>query len=217
MSSRAGRNSPRIITVHPESPQLRLLQNAIDAIQSGAIVALPTESGYALTGQLTASCAQTLRRMRDLDERHPLTLLCANLSVVGHMAHVDNAQHRILKRALPGPYTFILPSGADMPRRITHPKLKTVGIRVPSHKVAQVVCAQIEGPLLSATAIAPGESNPLSDPQALHETFGAQLDCVIESGQVEPVGTTVIDLTTAPYGVLRKGAVEDDFLKELLA
>src|SRR5688572_17426482 len=148
--------------VHPENPQPRLLKQAAQILHAGGIAAVPTDSSYALVCQLDdKAAAENLRRIRGVDDKHHLTLLCRDLSVLASYARVDNRQYRLLKQGTPGPYTFILEATKEVPRRVSHPQRRTIGLRVPDHKVTQELLALVGEPLLSTTLIAPGESEPM--------------------------------------------------------
>src|SRR6476660_208797 len=167
--------------IHPENPQLRLVRQAAQIIQSGGIVALPTDACYALTARLDDKAAvERLRRIRGIDEKHHLTLLCRDLSEIAVYARVDNSQYRLLKSATPGPYTFILEATREVPRRLSHPSRKTIGLRVPGHVVLQELLAMHHGPLLATTMIAPGETEPMTDPREIRDRFQHQLAGVVD-------------------------------------
>ena len=192
--------------LHPENPQIRLIRQTVQLLRQGEICAVPTDSGYALLAHLDDSAAAAkLRRLRGLDERHHLTLLCADLSQLGQMARVDNRQYRLLKAATPGPYTFILEATRDVPRRVSHPSRKTIGLRVPDHPVLHALLAEFGEPVLSTTLIPPGESEPLNDPQEIREQYEHTVAAVLDSGPCPVLPTTVIDLSTGTPEVIRQG------------
>src|SRR6187399_1214988 len=158
--------------VHPLNPQPRLLKQAAQILQAGGVAAIPTDSSYALACHLDdKAAAEQLRRIRGVDERHHLTLLCRDLSELASYARVDNRQYRLLKQGTPGPYTFILEATKEVPRRLSHPSRRTIGLRVPEHKVTQELLALFGEPLLSTTLIAPGETEPMADAQQIRERF----------------------------------------------
>lgn len=192
--------------IHPQNPQLRLLKQAAQIINDGGIVALPTDSCYALVCQLDNKDAVTrIRQMRQVDDKHHLTLLCRDLSEVSLYAKVDNLQYRLLKAATPGTYTVILEATKEVPRRLSHPSRKTIGLRVPLHHVARALLEEVGQPLISTTLILPGEDDALTDPEEVRERLGHQLDLVIDSGACGLEPTTVIDLTGAIPELLRRG------------
>lgn len=192
--------------IHATHPQLRLIRLAAEILRGGGLIAYPTDSCYALGCQVGDSKAlERLRRVRRLDEKHHLTLMCRDLSEIAAYAIVGNAQYRLLKAATPGSYTFILRATRELPRRLLHPKRKTIGVRVPSHAVAHALLAQLNEPMLSATLLLPGDSRPLSDAAEIRARLEHELDLVIDSGSCGVVPTTVVDLTGTEPLVLRKG------------
>jgi tRNA threonylcarbamoyl adenosine modification protein (Sua5/YciO/YrdC/YwlC family) len=196
--------------VHPQNPQPRLLKQAIALIGQGGVLAVPTDSSYALVCHLDDKAAvDQLRRIRGVDDKHHLTLLCRDLSELSSYARVNNAQFKILKLGTPGAYTFVLDASKEVPKRLSHPSRKTIGLRVPQHAVLQGLLALHEGPLLATTLIAPGEIDAMNDPQAIRERFERVLAAVIDAGACAMQPTTVIDLTPLSNGdapvVLRQG------------
>ncbi len=192
--------------VHPTHPQPRLLKLAADILHAGGVCAVPTDSSYALVCHLDdKSAAERLRRIRQVDAKHHLTLLCRDLSELARFARVDNTQFRRLKLGTPGPYTFILEATKEVPRRLSHPSRRTIGLRVPEHPVTQALLAILGQPLLATTLIAPDESEPLNDPQEIRERFQHQLQGVIDAGACAMEPTTVIDMTEAQPLLLRLG------------
>jgi tRNA threonylcarbamoyl adenosine modification protein (Sua5/YciO/YrdC/YwlC family) len=199
--------------VHPDNPQARLLKQAAGLLERGGIVAVPTDSSYALACHLDdKAAADHLRAIRGVDEKHHLTLLCRDLSELSSYAMVDNKQYRLLKSATPGPYTFILEATKEVPRRVSHPQRKTIGLRVPDHKALQALLALHGAPLLATTLIAPGETQPLNDAARIRERFERQIAAVIDAGACASEPTTVIDLVPMGGGgepvVLRQGRGE---------
>jgi len=187
--------------VHPENPQPRLLKQAAALLQKGGVVAVPTDSSYALVCHLDdKNAADLLRRIRQVDDKHHLTLLCRDLSELSNYARVDNRQYRLLKLATPGAYTFILEATKEVPRRVSHPSRKTIGLRVPEHKALQELLALHGAPLLATTLIAPGETEPLNDAQEIREKFEQVLAAVVDAGACPSAPTTVIDLTPMGTG-----------------
>lgn len=193
-------------TVHPDNPQPRLLKQAVQLLQQGQVLAVPTDSSYALVCHLDDKAAvDKLRRIRGIDERHHLTLLCRDLSELANYARVDNRQYRLLKLGTPGPYTFILQASKEVPRRVSHPQRKSIGLRVPEHPALQALLALHAAPLLATTLILPGEVDPLSDPQAIREALEHPLGAVIDAGACSLQPTTVIDLSEDEPVVVRQG------------
>jgi len=175
-------------------------------IDDGGIVALPTDSSYALVCHLDDKGAvDRLRRIRGVDDKHHLTLLCRDLSEIATYARVDNRQYRLLKAVTPGPYTFILEATREVPRRLSHPSRKTIGLRVPEHAIAQALLAELGQPLLGTTLILPGDDLPLNDPDEIREALQKQLELVIDGGACSLLPTSVIDLTGDVPAVLREG------------
>jgi tRNA threonylcarbamoyl adenosine modification protein (Sua5/YciO/YrdC/YwlC family) len=196
--------------VHPENPQVRLLKQAVALLESGGIVAVPTDSSYALACHLDdKSAVDRLRQIRGMDHRHHLTLMCRDLSELANYARVDNRQYRLLKSATPGAYTFILDATREVPRRVSHPQRKSVGLRVPDHRVLQQLLAIHGAPLLATTLIPPHETEPLNDAQEIRERFERQIAGVIDAGACPSQPTSVIDLTPMGNGgeavVVRRG------------
>lgn len=192
--------------VHPQNPQARLLKQAGQLLADGGLVAVPTDSSYAVVARLDdKSAADALRKLRGLDERHHLTLLCRDLAEIGHFARVDNRQYRFLKLATPGPWTFILEATREVPRRVSHPSRKTIGIRVPNHKVTLELLEAAGSPLISTTLIPEDEDSPLNDAQQIFDRYEHQLAAVIDGGACPLTPTTVIDLSGPEPQVTRRG------------
>lgn len=192
--------------IHPDNPQPRLIVQAAQIIRSGGIVALPTDSCYALVCQLDDKDAVTrLRRIRHVDDKHHLTLLCRDLAEIANYARVDNQQYRMLKAATPGPYTFILEATKEVPRRVSHPSRKTIGLRVPENTIAQELLQELAQPLLGTTLILPGDEQPLTDPDDVRERLEKQVELVIDGGACSFEPTTVIDMTGAQPELRRQG------------
>jgi tRNA threonylcarbamoyl adenosine modification protein (Sua5/YciO/YrdC/YwlC family) len=182
--------------VHPDNPQQRLLKQAVTLLERGDVIAVPTDSSYALVCHLDDKDAvDRLRRIRQVDDKHHLTLLCRDLSELANYAKVDNKQYRLLKAATPGPYTFLLEATKEVPRRVSHPQRKTIGLRVPDHKVLCELLTLHGAPLLATTLIPPGETEPLNDAQEIRERFEKQIGGVIDAGACASEPTTVVDLT----------------------
>ena len=196
--------------LHPDNPQPRLLKQAVGLLERGGIVAVPTDSSYALACHLDdKAAADKLRQIRGVDDKHHLTLLCRDLSELANYARVDNKQYRLLKAATPGAYTFILEATREVPRRVSHPQRKTIGLRVPDHKALQELLALHGGPLLATTLIAPGDTEPMNDAREIRERFEHQVAAVLDAGACPSEPTTVVDLTPMGTGgdavVVREG------------
>ena len=192
--------------LHPDNPQHRLLKQAAQILHDGGIAAVPTDSSYALVCHLDdKAAAEKLRRIRAVDDKHHLTLLCRDLSELASHARVDNKQYRLLKLGTPGPFTFILEATKEVPRRVSHPSRRTIGLRVPDHKVLQELLTVFGQPLLATTLIAPGETEPLNDADEIRQRFGNQLQAVVDAGACAMQPTTVVDLTGAEPVLIRIG------------
>ena len=192
--------------VHPDNPQVRLLKQAVGLLEKGGILAVPTDSSYALVCHLDdKAAADKLRSIRGVDDKHHLTLLCRDLSELANYARVDNKQYRLLKAATPGAYTFILEASKEVPRRVSHPSRKTIGLRVPEHKTLQELLALHGSALLATTLIAKGESEPLNDAQDIRERYEHDIAAVIDAGACALEPTTVVDLTGDEPEVIRQG------------
>jgi tRNA threonylcarbamoyl adenosine modification protein (Sua5/YciO/YrdC/YwlC family) len=187
--------------VHPENPQPRLLKQAVALLSQGGILAVPTDSSYALACHLDdKAAADRLRQIRGVDDKHHLTLLCRDLSELANYARVDNRQYRLLKSATPGAYTFILEATREVPRRVSHPQRKTIGLRVPDHRVLHELLSLHGEPLLATTLIPPHEPDPMNDAQQIRERFEKLVAGVIDAGACPSEPTTVIDLTPMGTG-----------------
>ena len=192
--------------IHPDNPQLRLIKQAAQIIDNGGIVALPTDSCYALVCHLDDKDAvMRLRKIRGVDEKHHLTLLCRDLSEIALYAKVDNRQYRMLKAATPGPYTFILEATKEVPRRLSHPSRKTIGLRVPENTITHALLEELKQPLLGTTLILPDEVEPLTDPEQVRERLEKLVDLVIDGGACSLVPTTVVDMTRDTPELVRQG------------
>lgn len=196
----------QLFDLHPENLQSRLLKQAVAMLARGEVLAVPTDSSYALVCHLDdRAAADRLRRIRGVDDKHHLTLLCRDLSELASYARVDNRQFRLLKSATPGPYTFILEASKEVPRRLSHPSRKTIGLRLPDHRVLQELLALHNGPLLATTLIAPGDSEPLNDATDIRERFEHQIAAVINAGACPREPTTVLDLSGDEPALIRQG------------
>jgi tRNA threonylcarbamoyl adenosine modification protein (Sua5/YciO/YrdC/YwlC family) len=196
----------QFFSVHPDNPQIRLLKQAVTLLNQGGILAVPTDSSYALVCHLDdKAAADQLRRLRGMDDKHHLTLLCSDLSELANYAKVDNRQFRLIKQATPGAFTFILEATKEVPRRVSHPQRKTIGLRVPSHRVLQELLSLHAAPLLATTLIMPGEQDPLNDPQDIRMRLEHQVAGVIDAGACALEPTTVVDLCGDEPEVIRQG------------
>ena len=198
----------RYIDIHPVDPQQRTVDQTVALLREGGLIAYPTDSGYALGAQIgNASALDRIRSIRELDDKHHFTLVCRDFSQLGHFVHVDNAVFRAVKAATPGPYTFILPATPEVPKRLLQAKKKTVGVRIPDHKVALALVEALGEPLLSTTLILPGETEPMTQSWQIAEELDGRIDAVIDSGD-EVIGepTTVVDLSEGYAEVRRVGA-----------
>ncbi len=192
--------------VHPDNPQQRLIRSAADIIAAGGVIAYPTDSAYALGCQIGDKTAlDRIRRLRQLDKHHNFTLMVRDLSELANYARVDNSVFRTLKHLTPGPYTFILPATREVPRRLMHPKRKTIGLRVPDHAVAQALLATLGEPLMSVTLILPGDREPLIDPYEMRDLLGSQVDLVIDGGYCGMEPTTIVAIDEDGIQLVREG------------
>jgi tRNA threonylcarbamoyl adenosine modification protein (Sua5/YciO/YrdC/YwlC family) len=196
----------RYLIIHPDDPQPRLLAQAANEVRTGGVVAIPTDSCYALGCRLgDKDAVERIRRIRGVDERHHLTLMCRDLSEIAQFARVDNAQYRLLKAATPGSYTFILEGTKELPRRVLHPKRKTIGLRVPAHAVAQALLAELGEPLLTSTLMLPDEEAPLTEGWEIQDRLDDFLELILDGGHCGTVPTTIVDLSTLPPVLVRAG------------
>jgi tRNA threonylcarbamoyl adenosine modification protein (Sua5/YciO/YrdC/YwlC family) len=193
--------------IHPDNPQLRLMQQAARILHAGGIAAVPTDSSYALVCHLDdKAAAEQLRRIRGVDDKHHLTLLCRDLSELASYARVDNRQYRLLKLGTPGPFTFILQATKEVPRRVSHPQRRTVGLRVPDHRITQALLQAFGAqPLLATTLIRPGDTEPMNDPHLIREHLQKQIQAVVDAGACPAQPTTVIDLSGDEPVLVRAG------------
>lgn len=193
-------------SVHPDNPQPRLLKQAVALLNQGGVLAVPTDSSYALVCHMDdKTAADHLRKVRGVDDKHHLTLLCRDLSELANYAKVDNTQFRMLKQATPGAFTFILEATKEVPRRVSHPQRKTIGLRVPQHAVLQELLALHGEPLLATTLIPPGESDPLNDPEEIRDRYEKLIAGIIDAGACSLEPTTVVDCTGDHIEVVRQG------------
>lgn len=195
-----------LLSIHPESPQARLIAQAVEVIERNGVIVYPTDSGYALGCRLgDREAMERILQIRQIELSHHLTLVCHDLSELGQYARVDNQQYRLLKQLTPGAYTFILPATKEVPRRTLHPKRATIGLRVPDHPVAQALLKALGEPILSCTLMLPDDDVPLSDADDIAEKIGKRVNLIIDSGHCEPESTTVLDLTEDEIVVVREG------------
>ena len=197
----------RFLDVHPDNPQSRLISQVVDALRDDQLIAYPTDSGYALGSRVgNKDGRDRILRIRGLDDRHHFTLICKDFAQLGTMVHVDNSAFRAIKHATPGPYTFILPATPEVPRRLMHPKKKTVGVRIPEHAVVQALLEELGEPILTSTLIRPGEEDPRTLGWEIKEELDHQVDAVIDAGECGTDPTTVIDYSDGTPEVTRVGA-----------
>ncbi len=192
--------------IHPDNPQLRLIKQAVEVIRKGGVIAYPTDSSYAFGCHIGDSKAlDRIRQIRRVDDDHNFTLVCGDLSEVSKYARVDNHQYRLLKRFTPGPYTFILVATREVPRRLQHPKRKTIGLRIPEHNIALALLSELGEPMMSSTLILPGRSRPLNDAEDIREALEHQVDLVIDGGPCDIEPTSVISLEADAPEIRRIG------------
>ncbi|QCX26716.1 L-threonylcarbamoyladenylate synthase [Nocardioides jishulii] len=197
----------RYLDVHPDNPQARTIGQVVQALRDDALIAYPTDSGYALGCQLgNRDGRDRILKIRDLDERHHFTLMCSDFAQLGQFVHLDNSAFRAIKAATPGPYTFILPATSEVPKRLMHPKKRTVGVRITDHPVVCALLAELGEPLLTSTLILPGEEEARTMGWEIKEELDHQVDIVIEAGEVDARPTTVVDWSEGYPVVLREGA-----------
>lgn len=197
----------RYFDVHPVDPQPRAISQAVQIIRDGGLVAYPTDSCFALGCALgNQEGKDRILRIRHLDDRHHFTLVCKDFAQLGHFVHLDNKVFRAVKAATPGQYTFILPATKEVPRRLMHPKKKTVGVRIPDHRVVQALLAELGEPILSSTLLMPGDEEPMTQGWEIKERLDHLVDAVIDSGECGLEPTTVVDLSDGYAEVVRRGA-----------
>ena len=197
----------RYVDVHPVDPQPRAIASVVDLLRQDGLIAYPTDSGYALGIQLgNRDGLQRIKQLRRLDDRHHFTLVCADFAQLGQLVQLSNAAFRAIKAATPGPYTFILPATSEVPRRLMHPKKRTVGVRIPDHPVVKALLAALGEPILSSTLLLPGEESPMTDGWLVKEQLDHQVDAVIDSGECGSAPTTVVDFSDGSPVVERVGA-----------
>jgi tRNA threonylcarbamoyl adenosine modification protein (Sua5/YciO/YrdC/YwlC family) len=194
------------LEVHPKNPQPRLIRKAADIVRQGGVIAYPTDSCYALGCHVGDKDAlERIRRIRDADKHHNFTLVCRNLSEIGRYALLDNWQFRMVKAHIPGPFTFLLPATRETPKRLQHPKRRTIGVRVPDHPVPELIMAELDEPIMTSTLLLPGDVEPLTDGEQIRERLDHVLDAVVDGGHCGVEPTTVLDLSVSPPVVFRQG------------
>lgn len=195
------------VEVHPSDPQPRVIAQLVAMLRDDALIAYPTDSCYALGSRLDSpDGADRIRRIRHLDARHDFTLVCADFAQLGQFVYLDNAEFRAIKAATPGPYTFVLRATKEVPRRLAHPRKKTVGVRIPRHPVALALVRELGEPLLSSTLLLPDHEEPLTDGWQVQEELGSVIDAVVDSGDCGTVPTTVVDFSSGSPEIVRVGA-----------
>ncbi|MFO7642054.1 MAG: L-threonylcarbamoyladenylate synthase [Candidatus Competibacteraceae bacterium] len=196
----------RFLQIHPANPQPRLIAQAVEWLRDGSVIVYPTDSSYALGCQLgDKAAAERIRALRQTDRHHNFTLVCRDLSEIATYAKVDNQCYRLLKAATPGPFTFILRATHEVPRRLQHPRRKTIGIRVPDNGIVRALLAELGEPLMSCTLILPGDDWPLHDPEDIEERLRNDVDLIIDGGPGQREPTTVLDLTEDSPQLIRQG------------
>ena len=196
----------QVFEIHPENPQKRLIQSAASIVRNGGVVVYPTDSCYALGCHIGDKTAlEKIQRIRALDKKHNLTLLCRDLSEIGIYAKVHNSSFRLMKAATPGPYTFLLVATRDVPSRLQHPKRKTIGVRVPDNQIILDLLEELGEPMLSTSLILPGDNDPMTDPGEIADRLCGQIDLVIDGGACGLDATTVVDLADGQAVLVREG------------
>lgn len=195
-----------LFQIHPDNPQQRLIRGAVDLLRAGGVIVYPTDSCYALGCHIGDKDAlEQMRRIRQVDDKHYFTLMCRDMAEMATYANIDNVAYRLIKSLTPGPYTFILPAMKIVPKRLLHPKRKTVGVRVPDNAICQALLAELGEPILSTTLLLPGDGQSISDPYEIRDTIGNQVQLIIDGGFCGLETTTVVDLTGEMPEVMRKG------------
>ena len=204
----------QLFQIHPDNPQKRLIQQAVDIIKQGGVIVYPTDCGYALGCHLgDKSALEKIKRLRQLDDKHNFTLVCRDLSTIGTYAKVNNQIYRLLKAHTPGAYTFILKATTEVPRRLLHPKRRTIGIRIPDSKIVDALLDVLGEPIMSSSLIMPGETEPLTDPYDIRDLLQHNIDAIIDGGYCGMEATTVINLIEDEPEIVREGAGDVAFFK----
>ncbi|HXR52175.1 MAG TPA: L-threonylcarbamoyladenylate synthase [Steroidobacteraceae bacterium] len=194
------------LEIHPKNPQLRLIRQAVEIVREGGVIAYPTDSCYALGCHVgDKEALERIRRIRQADKNHHFTLVCRDLAEIARFAQVDTWQFRLLKAHTPGPFTFLLAATRETPKRLQHPKRRTIGIRVPDHPVPHLLLAELGEPMMSSTLLLPGEETPLTDGEQILERLGGVVDAILDGGHCGIEPTTVVDLAVSPPVILRQG------------
>ena len=192
--------------IHPENPQLRLINRAVEIIRDGGVIVYPTDSSYAIACHIgDKQSLDKIRRIRQLDDKHNFTLICKDLTQVSNFAKIGNDAYRLIKSLIPGPFTFVMKATREVPRRLQHPKRKTIGVRIPDHPVAQRLVEQLDEPLFSSTLVLPGDEEPITDPFEVRERLEHELDLVIDAGIIEYAPTTIIVFADNGPEIVRQG------------
>ncbi|MBB5322618.1 L-threonylcarbamoyladenylate synthase [Marinobacter oulmenensis] len=192
--------------IHPETPQKRLIKQAVEILRQGGVVVYPTDSGYAIGCHLgDKQATDRIKRIRRLDDKHNFTLVCRDLSDIGVYAKVDNTQYRLLKTFTPGPYTFILDATSEVPRRLLHPKRRSIGVRVPDNEIVRELLGELGEPIMSSTLIMPGEEDPMTDPEDIRDRLEHEVDLIIDGGNCGMEATTVVNFTGEVPEIVRVG------------
>ncbi len=195
-----------LFQIHPDNPQQRLIRGAVDLLRAGGVIVYPTDSCYALGCHIGDKDAlEQMRRIRHVDDKHYFTLMCRDMAEMATYANIDNVAYRLIRNLTPGPYTFILPAMKIVPKRLLHPKRKTVGVRVPDNAICLALLAELGEPILSTTLLLPGDGQPISDPYEIRDSIGNQVQLIIDGGFCGLETTTVVDLTGETPEVMRQG------------
>jgi len=196
----------QLLTIHPTHPQKRLVVHVATTVRKGGVIAYPTDTSYALGCRAgDGEAAHRIRRLRDVDDRHHLTLVCRDLAEVGRFARMDDAQFRLVKKSAGGAFTFLLRATPEVPRRLQHPKRSTIGLRIPQHPVVLALLAMLDEPILSSTLLLPGDVEPLHDAEVVASRLGKSIDMIVDAGPCGTIPSTVIDLETSPPTIVRRG------------
>lgn len=196
----------QLFQIHPDNPQARLIRGAVDILREGGVIVYPTDSCYALGCHIGDKRAlEQLRRIRQVDDKHNFTLMCRDMAEMSNYAMIDNIAYRLIRNLTPGPYTFILPAMRIVPKRLLHPKRKTIGVRVPDNTIAMALMQELGEPILSTTLLLPGEEMPMTDPYDIRDTIGNQVELVIDGGYCGFEPTTVVELLDETPQIVRQG------------